>query len=40
MKGKKTAQARIGVKLAGNPINLARIKQNNNSQEDFKISII
>ena len=40
IKGQKTAQANIGVKFAGNPTNLARIKQSNNSQQDFKISVI
>jgi hypothetical protein len=40
MKGKKTAQASIGVKLAGKPINLAAIRQRTKSQHDFNISFI
>ena len=40
MKGKKTAQANIGVKLAGKPINLDTIKQRTKRQDDLSVSTI
>ena len=40
MKGKKTAQANIGVKLAGKPINLDTIKQRTKRQDDLNVSNI
>ena len=39
IKGKKTAQANIGVKLGGKPINLDTIKQRIKRQDDFNISL-
>ena len=40
IKGKKIAQANIGVKLGGKPINLDTIKQRTKRQDDLSVSTI